>query len=322
MKMKLSKSLAELDQLADNLLAKSMDVKNQDNDDEPDDKEGITPEEISDDSTASKPEDAEGADTNEDENEKEGVKKSCSNDLKKSDEEDENEPVVNEEDEELEKSEEVPDENTLDEDETPEENEENPDDINKSLMEDFESEDAIKKGMEGSEFYSALVEVLTKSLGDVQYDTHVASKSQETANEIMAKSMCAIIESNKSLQRANELLRSDNDRLTRRINKLEKSITQGFDKVMDTLDEISSQPAHMRKSLASISVQDRNFDKSINGTGTVGGFESLSKAQVLTVLNNELYAGNANVTPSDIISYESGAPLRQDLQTLVANKCK
>mgnify|MGYP003291982845 CR=1 FL=1 len=121
---------------------------------------------------------------------------------------------------------------------------------------------------------------------------------------------------------SNKTLQTENERLTRRINKLEKSITVGFDKIMDSLDEMASQPAHMRKSMASVTVQDRDFERSIHGQQVTGGFESLSKAQVLTVLNNELYAGNQNITPSDIISYESGAPLRQDLQTLVASKLK
>ena len=89
---------------------------------------------------------------------------------------------------------------------------------------------------------------------------------------------------------------------------------------MDSLDTSSSQPAHMRKSMVAVNVHDRDFDRSVNGVKTVGGFDTLSKSQVLGVLDNEFRSGNQNVTPSDIISYESGAPLRQDLQSLVASK--
>ena len=187
--------------------------------------------------------------------------------------------------------------------------------MEKSLKDDFQANEVIAQGMENSEFFSAVVEVLTKSLSDVQYDTMVASKGAEAANEVLAKSMNAMIV-------ANAALRADNERLTRRINKLEKSITQGFEKIMDSLDEMSSQPAHMRKSMRAVNVHDKDFGASLDGVQTPGGFESLSKSQVLTVLNNELYGGNPNVLPTDIISYESGAPLRPDLQALVASKSK
>jgi hypothetical protein len=131
----------------------------------------------------------------------------------------------------------------------------------------------------------------------------------------MAKSMQAVLLSNKSLSAENEALK-------RRVNKLEKSISMGFDKVLDAIDTISTEPAHQRKSMASINVHDKDFNKSLNGSGDVGGFESLSKSQVLNVLNNELYSGNQLVTAQDIISYESGAPLRVELQPLVMSKCK
>ena len=180
---------------------------------------------------------------------------------------------------------------------------------------DFQANEVIAQGMENSEFYSAVVEVLTKSLSDVQYDTMTAAKEAGAANDVLAKSMNAVIV-------ANAALRADNERLTRRINKLEKSISQGFDKIMDSLDEMSSQPAHMRKSMRAVNVHDKDFGASLDGVQTAGGFDSLSKSQVMTILNSELYGGNPNVQATDIISYESGAPLRPDLQALVASKVK
>ena len=71
-----------------------------------------------------------------------------------------------------------------------------------------------------------------------------------------------------------------------------------------------------------VPIYDRDFGMSRDGVKAVGGFDSLSKSQVMTILNSELYAGNQNVTAQDIISYESGAPLRPDLQSLVASKVK
>ena len=298
--MKLTKSLAELEAAADELLKKSKNAKD---DDEKASKDtgDVTPEEVSD-SGSSTYEDKNIEDENQDEDavdEKEvalaeDVEDPEDEDVKKSDSDkaDEKEDTEADEDEEL-----------------------TPDEVEKDVKEDFESDELVKKSMENSEFLSSVVDILAKSMSDVQYNVHVGNKAQSAASEILAKSIQAVMTSNNTLK-------EENERLTRRINKLEKSISAGFEKVMDSLDELASQPAHVRKSMASVSVVDRDFDRSLNGSAVIGGFESLNKSQVLAVLNNELYAGNQNVSPSDIISYESGAPLRQDLQALVVSKCK
>lgn len=287
--MKLSKSLAELDKAADELLAKSKAAEDT-KPDKPEDDE-LTPEEVSDDSTVT-PDTEEGAGEGSEEPEQdEEVKKG--DDPEQLEDEGEEEPE--------------PEEDNEGEEET------TPEEMEKSLKDDFQANETIARGMEGSEFFSAVVEVLAKSLSDVQYDTMMAAKEAGSANDVLAKSLNAMMTANASLK-------ADNERLTRRINKLEKSISQGFEKIMDSLDEMSTQPAHMRKSMKSVSVHDKNFGASLTGVQTSGGFESLSKSQVMNVLNNELFAGNQNVTPQDIISYESGAPLRHDLQALVVSK--
>lgn len=291
--MKLSKSLSELDAVADELLAKS---KSKEDDDE------LTPNDVSDDSTPDK-EDADNADSSEEKDNEPDETDEGSEDKKPMKKSEDPEPADDEDDE--------PDET----DEEDEDNEPDSDEIEKSIKEDFTSDETINKSIQDSEFYSAIVDILAKSLGSVQFDVLSNSKSQSAASDILAKSIQAVIQANKSLQ-------SENEKLTRRINKLEKSISQGFERVMDSLDEISSQPAHMRKSLASISVHNRDFDTSLNGQKTVGKFDSLSKSQVLDILNAELFSGNQNVTPQDIIGYESGAPLKQNLKTLVESKCK
>lgn len=298
--MKLTKSLAELEAAADELLKKSKNAKDDDEKTSEDTSE-VTPEEVSD-SGSSTDEDKNIEDENQDE-----------------DAVDEKEVALDEEVEDPEpeegvkksEHEEDTDEDTDDEDE----DELTPEEVEKDVKDDFESDELVKKSMDNSEFLSSVVDILAKSMSDVQYNVHVGNKAQSAASEILAKSIQAVMTSNKTLK-------EENERLTRRINKLEKSISAGFEKVMDSLDELASQPAHMRKSMASVSVVDRDFDRSLNGSAVIGGFESLNKSQVLAVLNNELYAGNQNVSPSDIISYESGAPLRQDLQALVVSKCK
>lgn len=291
--MKLTKSLAELEAAADELLAKSKAAEDMQDDKKKDD--DVNPAEISDDSVTPVGADSAAEDkTDTDENE----------DVKKSEQPEED----------IEKSEDTgtEDEGETEEDE-PEDEDATPEDIEKSLKDDFEANSDIKKGMDSSEFLSAIVEVLTKSMGDIQYDLVAGNKNSQKSTDVLAKSLQAALVANQALQ-------AENERLTRRFNKLEKSVTMGFDKVMDALDDISSQPVGMRKSM--VSVHDRDFDRSVNGVKTLGGIESLNKSQVLGILNNELYSGNQNVTASDIISYESGAPLRPDLQAIVASKCK
>ena len=298
--MKLTKSLAELEAAADELLKKSKNAKDDEKTSE--DTGDVTPEEVSD-SGSSTDEDKNIEDENQDE-----------------DAVDEKEVALAEEVEDPEPEEDVKksdSDKTEDEEDSDEDEDEEltPEEVEKDVKEDFESDELVKKSMDNSEFLSSVVDIIAKSMSDVQYNVHVGNKAQSAASEILAKSIQAVMTSNKTLK-------EENERLTRRINKLEKSISAGFEKVMDSLDELASQPAHVRKSMASVSVVDRDFDRSLNGSAVIGGFESLNKSQVLAVLNNELYAGNQNVSPSDIISYESGAPLRQDLQALVVSKCK
>ena len=304
---KLSKSLADLDAAADELLKKSADTEadeEKDKDNEP------APEDIAD---AAPAEDEEKDKDSEDTD----LEKCGDNPTKltksEESEEAEDEPIEekteeNKEDEENSEGDDNAEEGEDEEDTTKE-------DVEKSVKDDFTANENINKALQSSEFQAAVVDVLVKSLSEIEYSMHSSSKDQEKAASVMAKSMQAVLLSNKSLSAENEALK-------RRVNKLEKSINMGFDKVLDAIDTISTEPAHQRKSMASINVHDKDFNKSLNGSGAVGGFESLSKSQVLSVLNNELYSGNQLVTAQDIISYESGAPLRVELQPLVMSKCK
>ena len=182
------------------------------------------------------------------------------------------------------------------------------------VQESFQEDEDINKGVETSEFQAALVTSIVKALGELQYDFHNKGKLDGKVNDVLAKSFRAMINTNSTLQ-------AENEKLSKRLEKLEKSMEKGFGSIMEAIDSMSTQPAHMRKSVGSINVYDKDFNQSVNGK-SVDSFDSLSKSQVMSVLNNELYAGNSMIQPSDIISYESGAPLRPELKTLVVNKCK
>lgn len=187
-------------------------------------------------------------------------------------------------------------------------------DTQAELDDSFRSDPDIVKGIENSEFNAAVVATLVKSLGEIQYDMSQNKQSNDNATAVLVKSLQASLSTNQRLM-------ADNEKLIRRVNKLEKSLDQGMEKLLDAIDSISVEPAHTRKSLNSISVHDKDFSKSLGGN-TVGGFESLSKSQVIGILTNELYNGNPRVTTNDVISYESGAPLSPELRALVTAKCK
>lgn len=282
--MKLSKSLAELDAAADELLAKSRASKAQAEEDE------LKPEEVSE--IAQNTKDEEPQDEKPEEEEKEE---------KAEPEEEKEEPEKVEKEEEGTEPEEEPAETS--------------EEMEKSIRNNFMDEGTIRERVNDSEFISAVVDVFSKSLGDMQYEVMTQKKVQSATNEVLAKSLQAVVEANAALQQ-------DNKRLAQKLAKLEKSICDSLDSMRGSLEEFSSRPVGMRKSLASVSVHDRSFDHSLQGQNVNMGFESLNKGQVLDILNNELYSGNQSVTPQDIIAYESGAPLRPQLQSLVSSKCR
>lgn len=333
----LSKSLSELDAMADELLSKSVS-KGKDED--------VKPEEISDEfekdekdekpakkKADKKPKDEDVEDDKDLDDDEEDDEEFDDEDKDDGDDE-EDDDTDDDDDEDVKKSEpSVPSDaeedeirskanaelNKSDDDEDEDEDDFEDDDddeetVEKSMRDRFEQDPLIRSHMQNSEFMSAVVDVMAKSLADVQHDLTVKSRDDNNATAVLAKSLKAVVAHNQALQ-------LENDKLSRRLNRLEKSISHGFDRIIDSLEDMSTQPATMRKSVASINVHDRDFDRSLNGVRTVGGFESLSKSQVLNVLNTELYAGNALVSASDIISYESGAPLRDELKNLVASKC-
>lgn len=188
--------------------------------------------------------------------------------------------------------------------------EEGKEQLAKSIQADFQQMEDIRKGMDASEFLTSVVEILSKSLGDVLFEVQSNGQdSQETAT-VLGKSLQAALMQNTQMATELAALRAENA-------ELKKSISEGFDGLSVALNQFMTQPAAMRKSVESIYVMDRNFSKSLD-TGA-DGFESLSKSQVMAVLNQELYKGNPSVQPTDIISYESGAPLRPELRQLVIN---
>lgn len=277
----ITKSLTDLEKAADEILSKAA---------KPEPVDEPKPDEISENPTkADVPEEEKPEETPEEKkDEDEEVIEKCDAPIKKSEEEPE--PEVEEEPE-----------------ETPDK-----DELEKSIQSDFIGAEDIQKGMDASEFLSSVVEILTKSLADVQYDVQMSGEAHKSANAILVKSLQASIALNKSMADEITQLKAENA-------DIKKSIDNGFETLTSALNEVLSQPAGMRKSLANIQVMDKSFQKSLNGAPSTG-IEGLTKSQVMDVLSSELYKGNPNVTTQDIISYESGAPLRPELVSLVSNR--
>lgn len=313
--MKLTKSLADLDAAADEILAKSCgspdDLKK--SEEEPKGKAddelnaGEVSENVPEEEVESAPEtDAPKADE-EPASAEEEVKKSMSEDGNGDDIEkcDANGDLT------MKKS----DEDAADAAEEAAAAEEEKADLEKSIRDTFEGEEVIKKSMDASEFLASVVEVLAKSIAGHSYEVHQQAQQSSLSNDVLAKSLQASLSLNKAMATEIEVLKQQQDDLV-------KSITSGFEDMKNfvsaQMEEISHQPAGLRKSVSNVSVHERNFQKSLNGAQT--GIENLSKSEVLASLNNLMYSGNPLVTANDIISYESGAPLRPEVAQLISSK--
>lgn len=308
----LKKSLDALDAAADELIKKSANSKDDDE---------LKPDDISEPDEVNEYVDK---DENDESNEDEGK------DLKKSDEDSDEDEDNSDEDEDTDEDEDSEDEDSDDS------NEDEDKDLNKSdepeiisgddddqeegkkviqkiVDENIKKNEDLGKSLKTSEFQSAIVDIVIKSIGQIEKDMFDKGQNDDYTSSVLAKSLKAVIDHNNALS-------DENSKLKQRIDGLKESMTKGFSDIMTAIEEISVEPSRMRKSVGNIHVHDRNFNKSINGN-SVAGIESLQKSQVLGVLNAELYAGNQNVSVQDIISYESGAPLRPELHSLVMSKC-
>ena len=306
----IAKSLTELDSIADELLSKS--VKKSEDEPAPEDISSDEDNEANGDKAKGKPDD-EPDDKPDNEPNKKKPDQSASGD---GDEDDVQKSALATDsmtnnsangDLQMNKSDCEDDEDCDDEDDE--------DDVKKSFLNNKE----LAKGMQNSEFYGALVSVMSDALSK---SFNKLTDMQDTSNkssDILAKSLMATIEMNKSLGQQVVKIKRDNKVMSRNITKSLEDIKESIaelGEMKDMLESMASQP-QVRKSVGNISVMERNFQKSINGQGAD---MNLSKSEVLGILNDELFKGNPMVTAQDIIGYESGAPLRQELMGLIANK--
>lgn len=185
------------------------------------------------------------------------------------------------------------------------ESEDDDDEITEEIQKSF-AVPGVEQAFEVSEFLSAITEAITGSLSVVGGQIKKSMNTNETVYNALAKSVRAIAQSNSQVM--------EQQRITQ---NLCKSMMSKFEEINAKLDTIGAQPM-TRKSVAGIVPIQKSFDTSAGNTAGA----QLSKSQVMSILNDELYKGNPNVSASDIISYESGAPLRPEVQDLVMNKSR
>lgn len=169
------------------------------------------------------------------------------------------------------------------------------------------TENNINKSLGSSNETGDLLNLVKITISDTikSLDLTKSLNQNNTALEILAKSLI-------SISKAQSLLISEQNKS----NELYKSLSEKVESINNKILEIEKQPM-ARKSIDNISVIERDLNKSVNGTN-----ENLTKSQIASVLNEEFYKGNPSVTEQDIISFDSGVPLRQDLYQLVLNKSK
>ena len=240
--MKIGTQVLDLDKLADEVLAKSM--KTDDDKDAPaNDK--VNPEDISANIPDNDNEKPEEVTSEEKEDREEPVKKSV-------------EAAEKKDGDSLEKSEPEDEEPAKESGEDEEENEEG-EEIEKS----FKSNDTIQKSIEASEFLESMVELIVKSLTDTQASLQKSQNSSADAFEVFAKSLGANLKQGEAIQQKIDSAMGD----------IKKSISDEIatmkSEILSELEEFSRQPASMRKSMKSVNVQERNFQKSL-GSSEVG----------------------------------------------------
>lgn len=323
---KLSKSLSELDAMADELLSKSCcasgDVVKKS---EAEDNDELKPEDVSENVPEDEVQETDAEQKKEDEAEASGEKETSEDEkaeeteVKKSDDVEDlekcdggdvtkiaksEEEAEDDESEELEKAE---DEGDIEEDEAEEKEE-----LAKSFQSTFEQNPDIQKSIDASAFLSAVTEILSKSMADVCYDIRKNADHVDGSSEVLAKSLQASLQLNKSMAEEIDVLKSQNAILK---DSIEKSFADFKDFMEGRFEEFSHQPSTMRKSLGAVNVHERNFAKSLD----LGAGMNLSKSEVLAKMSNLVMQGNPIVTSQDIISYESGAPMRPEVSQLIYN---
>jgi hypothetical protein len=193
-----------------------------------------------------------------------------------------------------------------DEDEGEEKDEKDEKKGDKDIKKSFFDKPEIANAVEVSEFLAVVTEsmiesldFMEKSIRSLQNDMLIKSETATSSDELM-KSVDVIAKANLAVL-SNQ----------RELGDMVKSMGDTIGEISERLEGLEGKP-NMRKSVSNINVHQKNFSKSL-GQPT----DQLSKSQVVTALSNMVQRGDPLVTPQDVISVESGAPMRPELAGVV-----
>lgn len=166
------------------------------------------------------------------------------------------------------------------------------------LQKSMSGTEAGQDAFEVSEFLEQLVKSISDVMGAFDVKLQKSMTSTDAANEIIAKSF-GVMTTTQS-----ELAKSCNG-----LQDLLKSMGSQVEALETKINDMEMSPV-MKKSvtnLKDLDVTPKNFAKSLGD-----GSQQLSKSDTMAILNNLCVKGDT-VIPLDIISYESGAPLRDEV---------
>jgi hypothetical protein len=168
-----------------------------------------------------------------------------------------------------------------DADNEPEEDEQQDEDYEKSLDQELNGNDSVRKALEVSEFLNELVKGISSVLSKHGESISKSINSTETSQELLAKSFNGIVKSQKAVLETQSRLMKSVGELTNRINKLE------------------SQPM-TRKSVPSAKAVEKSFAAS---AGDAPVKQAFNKSMALNELSKAVSEGK-NQFISDILALE------------------
>jgi hypothetical protein len=159
----------------------------------------------------------------------------------------------------------------------------------KSLAEELKGNEAIQKALDVSDFLSEWTRIQTAELDDFRSHMEKSLGASTKTAEVLAKSFGAIMKSQESLA---------------------KSLAD----LADRLEVVERTPVGRK---AQVNVVEKSFNHSAVLSGEGKGQE-LSKAEKLTKLSDMAMQGKAGVTINDVVSYESTGFLRPEVEAMLS----
>ena len=163
---------------------------------------------------------------------------------------------------------------------------------------DKKDDDKAEKSLTAGKYITGKFKEITASVNLLKSALEKSTTAQDDAMDVFAKAFSAIAQTQTSMA---DILKSIGGQVTELNNRL---------------NTLENQPQG-RKSVGNLNVFDKNFKKSAGAQG-----ETLSKSEIGAILADELFKGNPNVSKQDVIRFESGAPLRPEVQALLNNRAK